>query len=159
LPKQFRRDPLQNKTILPPKWGSVRKILLPPVLVEVLAAHRRRQVEERLAAGPKWIDNDLVFCSKSGRPLNPSNVIRRDFRRICRNAGIQFSDSTHHGLRFHDLRGSAISILLAQGQDIPTIMEIMGHRSVAMFLKYNKVLKRQKAASAGALEKLYGRTP
>ena len=38
----------------------------PPALTE----HRRRQIEDQLAAGPEWSNNGLVLASPVGRPAD-----------------------------------------------------------------------------------------
>src|SRR5205807_9209173 len=41
---------------------SKRSLVLPKRAVAALQAHKKRQVAERLAAGAKWHDDNLVFC-------------------------------------------------------------------------------------------------
>jgi hypothetical protein len=41
-----------------------------------LARHRRHQAEERLAAGPKWEDHDLIIATHAGRPVVPHSLDR-----------------------------------------------------------------------------------
>jgi integrase len=48
---------------------SRRTLALPKQLVEALRTHRAAQLEERIAAGPLWEDNDLVFAQANGRPI------------------------------------------------------------------------------------------
>ena len=43
-----------------------RSIGLPPQVLTVLRQHRQVQLKNRLAAGPLWVDHDLVFCQASG---------------------------------------------------------------------------------------------
>jgi hypothetical protein len=74
-------------------WRSVRQrgdtktrksrltLALPLTAIEALREHRRRQVEDQLAAGALWQENGLVFVSTIGTALDASNV-RREFRRI-----------------------------------------------------------------------------
>jgi integrase len=64
-----------------------RTIALPPTAVEALKAHRKRQLEERLAAGSEGKECGLVFPSQVGTPLDPPRV-RRTFTRITKRAGI-----------------------------------------------------------------------
>jgi integrase len=45
---------------------SRRTLVLPPVVISALRAHRGRQTLERLAAGPAWVDLDLVFPRRLG---------------------------------------------------------------------------------------------
>jgi integrase len=51
---------------------------------------------------------------------------------ICREVGIE-------NFRFHDLRHSAVTNLRAAGVDVETIMKIVEHSSVEMFLRYRAV--------------------
>lgn len=113
-----------------PKWDSDRTIGLPPetsFVLEVLRAHRQRQRLERIACGTGWattvpfktargitlVDNDLVFTTHDGRPIAGSYIDEGPFREMCRTAGIPYSTRERKGLRLHDLRHSAATILLA----------------------------------------------
>src|SRR5712692_9750795 len=52
---------------------SRRKVVLSPFLIEVLKAHRVRQLEPRLQRGSAWEEHDLVFCNTYGKYIdNPS---------------------------------------------------------------------------------------
>jgi integrase len=42
---------------------SRRTLVLPEVCIKALRVHRKRQLEERLKAGPRWVDHDLVFAT------------------------------------------------------------------------------------------------
>jgi integrase len=110
-----------SKTLAEPKTERSRRALsLPSVLLSALKAHGMRQLEERLAAGPKWRDHGLVFPSTVGTPLEPRNVTRH-YKEMLRRAGLP--EST----RFHDLRHTAASLLVAQGVHPRVVMEILGH--------------------------------
>ena len=67
---------------------SRRTLALPQNAVTALREHRRWQAEARLAAGPLWQDTGLVFTTSVGTPLDASHV-RRDFRALCKKAGIE----------------------------------------------------------------------
>ena len=96
---------------------------MPAPLVAALKAHRTRQKAERLKAGPKWQDHELVFCTPIGTPLNDSNV-RKQFAAHLAAAGLP-------AIRYHDLRHSAASLLAARGVSQRTVMEILGHTQMA----------------------------
>jgi len=157
-----------------PKWGSDRTIGLPretSFVLEVLRAHRQRQRLERVAAGAGWsatvplktergiqlVDNDLVFTTTTGRPLSGSYIDEGPFREVCRKAGIAYSTREHRGLRFHDLRHSAATILLAAGVPERVVMEILGHSTLAMVKRYQHVLPGLTVAAAERMDRVMGR--
>jgi len=103
---------------------SRRTVNLPDAVVRALRSHRVRQFEERLAAGSRWQENGLVFPNTLGKPLDPHSL-HDDFKRLLDRAGL--SD-----MRFHDLRHSAASLMLAQGIPLRSIQDILGHSSIAL---------------------------
>jgi len=110
-----------------PKSARSRRTLgLPPPLVEQLHQHRARQLEERLLAGPEWqgAEWDLVFCRKDGLPLDPTGLTRR-FQKLLADAGMP-------RMRFHDLRHSAASFMIAQGVPLRVVMEVLGHSDIGV---------------------------
>ncbi len=55
---------------------SRRSLELPRIAVTAVNAHRAMQARERLAAAELWQDNDLMFCTRYGTPLDHHNVLR-----------------------------------------------------------------------------------
>lgn len=112
---------------------SRRQVALSPVAVTTLRAHRLRQHEERLKLGAAWTDYDLVFCTAAGTPLFGGNVYRA-FKRLQRRAGLP-------DIRFHDLRHTCATMLLAARVNPKIVSEMLGHASVAITLDvYSHVL-------------------
>jgi integrase len=107
----------------PPKRHQLRTIPLPETAVSALREHRKRQVEERLLAGARWEDWDLVFPSRYGTPLNRHNVSHR-FKELLARLGLP-------ELVFHELRHTCASLLLAQGVHPRAVMEILGHSQLS----------------------------
>ena len=118
--------------------------MLSPFLVEVLKAHRVRQLEARLQRGSAWEEHDLVFCNTYGRYIdNPSLLYT--FRNLLREAGLP-------SMRFHDLRHSAASLLLAMGVHAKVVQELLGHSTIVTTLNiYSHVLP---SLQQDALDKL-----
>ena len=100
-----------------------RTITLPSVTLTALRTHRVRQAEERLRVGPHWRETGLVFTTQTGGPLEP-HAVTRQFQRRLAKAGIG-----HH--RFHDLRHTCATLLLAQGVSLRVVMETLGHTQIA----------------------------
>ncbi|GIH48723.1 hypothetical protein SAMN05421833_12020 [Microbispora rosea] len=59
--------------VRPKTEDSARTVLLPPICVEALREHRRRQFAERSDRWPDWEDHGLVFPSLRGTPMEPDN--------------------------------------------------------------------------------------
>ena len=110
--------------MLPKTAKSRRTLALPRIAMESLQAHRGNQLADRLRAGPRWHESDLVFTSGSGKPLSRHNVTR-DFQALLKRAGLPRQ-------RFHDLRHTAASLLLARDVGMRTVMEMLGHSQISL---------------------------
>lgn len=97
---------------------------MPTQLISALRAHRVRRLEERLLAGRRWQEKGFVFASSIGTGLEPRNL-HRAFKVILSKAGLE-------DIRFHDLRHSAASLMLAQGVALRVVMEVLGHSSISL---------------------------
>jgi integrase len=95
---------------------------LTPELVEAFKDHRKAQTERRLAA-PEWIDNDLIFCTRSGRPYN-ARAFRRSFDGIVEDAGVR-------NIGPHGMRRTAVTLAIAGGANVKAISKRVGHADVA----------------------------
>jgi integrase len=72
--------------------------------------------------------DDCVFASRLGRRLDPS-ALRRRFERARDAAGLE-------PLRFHDLRHTYGSLLVAGGIDLPSVKAAMGHSHLSTTERY-----------------------
>jgi integrase len=105
-------------TFVEPKSDrSRRTIRMPQIVVTALKAHRKQQLKERMALGCAWQDSGLVFVSPLGTPLDPRNVTREFQAMLAASPNVP-------RIRFHDLRHTAATLLLAQGVDPRTIMDV-----------------------------------
>ena len=122
---------------------SVRTVLLCDAAVKALTAHGMRQETDRRLASTRWQDLGFVFANPAtGTPLDQRTLVKY-FYKIRDAAGIK-------NLRFHDLRHSCASFLLAHGVPIKMISELLGHSSTSFTMDiYSHVLpKLQKEAAA-----------
>jgi integrase len=128
--------------------SSARGIDLPPVLLAQLKRRREIQEQERAEAGEAWEDNDLVFTTKTGTPIEPRNLIRH-FKQVLKQAGLPET------IRFHDLRHSCATLLIAQGVHPRVVMEILRHSQISTTMNtYAHVLPRLQRDATTKIEEL-----
>lgn len=134
--------------LMEPKTArSRRQIEIEPRVVAALRRHRAAQLQERLAAGPAWVDGELVFSTRTGGPIDGRELLRAWFRPLLARARLP-------RIRFHDLRHSYASIALARGLHPKVVQEAMGHSTIAVTMDlYSHVvpsLQREAAKEMGA---------
>lgn len=134
----------------PKSKRSVRTIGLDASGVAALKTHRARQVEERLACGAAYSDNDLVFAREDGSPFHPERLSQL-FERHVKSLGLP-------RIRLHDLRHTHVSIALASGVPPKVVSEWVGHASVAFTLdRYGHVMPgQQEQAAVQVAEAIFG---
>jgi integrase len=97
---------------------------MPALIAEALRDHQKRQQAERIWAGSKWTETDLVFANKTSGPTQARHVIEQ-FHRVLDGAQMR-------RIRFHDLRYSCATLLLVQGVSPRVVMEVLGHSEIAL---------------------------
>lgn len=110
-----------------PKNASRRTVDLPQRAVEALRSHRKRLLEEQLRAGGQWGNSGLVFASGKGTPLDAQNIVNRHFKPLLKRAGLS-------NIRWHDLRHTYATLLLAKGVHPTYVQKSLGHASVQLTL-------------------------
>lgn len=131
----------------PKSSSSCRTIPLPAFCADVLAEHRRRQVEQRLFVGPDWHDSGYVFTTSIGTPLDPRNLTAR-FQTLCESAGLG-------RIRFHALRHTAATLMLNNGVPLEVISTTLGHSSYAITADiYAKVAPALQRGAADTMDGL-----
>jgi integrase len=126
---------------------SRRVIDVGPYVVSALRRHRAAQQMERRVAGSDWVaEDDLVFSTPTGAPIDGRKLIRSWFRPLLAKAGLS-------PIRVHDLRHSYASIALARGVHPKVVQEALGHSTIAITLDlYSHVvpsLQREAAKEMG----------
>lgn len=138
-----------NKTKTP---SGRRDIELHPRVIQLLNEHRRKQLEQRLATGPRWVGagdgGELVFCSPQGKPLYPRNVYRR-LTQIIGQTGL-----SHMGL--HGMRRTASSIAHDETKDLLAVARMLGHSQPEVTAKhYAKASDEATKQAAQAVGRVY----
>lgn len=132
-----------------PKRDKTRSVKLTGYAVDALKAHRKRQLEDRLAAGSLWRENDLVFTSTIGTPVDVGNLTYRSFRPLLKRAGLP-------RIRFHDLRHTCATILLSKGTHPKIVQEMLGHATITQTMDtYSHVLPDMQDGAVTAMQEAF----
>lgn len=132
----------------PKTTGSRRRLPLPGLVEQALQRHAERMVEAQKDGGYRWNPHGLVFPSEAGTPIEPRNLVRH-FKQLLRDAELP-------DIRFHDLRHSCATMLIAQGVHPRIVMEILGHSQISVTMNtYGHVLPEVERAAAEAMDRLF----
>jgi len=146
----------------PKSAAGKRRIELPKFVVHILHEHRKRMLAEGrdVKTGP-------VFCDRRGGWLRKSNFIRQVFRPAIKRANeavIAKAKEKHveHDLlpeiRFHDLRHTAATLRLLQGDHPKVVQEMLGHAQISLTLgTYSHVTPSMQKDSADKLDRQFRR--
>lgn len=110
------------------KNHQIRTLDMPAFAVAALRRHRTRQWEARLRVGARWQETDYVFTTSIGTPIDASNLTTK-FHAMLDKAELP-------RLRWHELRHSAASLMLAQGASMQEVQAMMGHSQISVTMDY-----------------------
>lgn len=93
------------------------------------------------------MDSDLVVCQPNGRPYHPDTLTFK-FKKLLKRNGLR-------DIRFHDLRHTNASMMIANGIDIKVAQQRLGHADVTTTLNiYSHALKHANEAAAQTIDSL-----
>jgi integrase len=147
----------------PKSTTSRRTIQLPAVCVVSLARQKVNQDLTRKWAGTRWQETGYVFTTRIGTPVDQRNLLR-DYYAITRpkpkKEGEKPRQLLFPPIRFHDLRHSAATLLLAQGVSPRYITELLGHSQVSFTMQtYAHVLPEVQKQVATKMDEILKRKP
>jgi integrase len=148
IQRQLQRLKNEGQVFSEPKSAAgKRSIMLSSTMVEILREHLGHQQQERQTAGPNWQENDLIFPSIIGTPLDHRNLFR-DFKELLKAAGLP-------NIRFHDLRHTAATLMLQQGIHPKVVQERLGHSDISLTLNtYSHVLPSMQEEAAEKMDEI-----
>lgn len=122
-----------------PKSNKSRVIDMTEGLVQVL---------QEWKANCPTSDKDLVFPNAAGNYHNPANLNRRVFQPLIEKAGIK-------KIRFHDLRHTYTSLLIAENKQPSYIQSQLGHSTINMTMDtYGHILPTVREQCVNALDSI-----
>lgn len=129
-----------------------RTVTLPPFATAALGELHARALKSGLGAAP-------VFCTRSGGPLDRKNVLRAFKAAVAAADAIDPppNDPIPPGVRFHDCRHTAASLLLSAGLSLKAVSRRLGHAKPEMTLRvYAHCLPTDDERLADELERAMG---
>ncbi len=145
----------------PKSKASRRTVVLPPFVLAALKDRRTAALKDGHIAAP-------VFCTKRGTPMVKSNFIRAIHAPLVKRAnalGIKRaveakSDNPVQlpaGVRFHDLRHTHATCMIAAGHSVKAVSRRLGHADIGITLKtYAHVMPNDDGKLAAGAEVLFG---
>ena len=117
----------QGIVMMDPKTKAGKRVVkVGENTLQVLRMQQEHVAEWRMVAGNDWEEQDLIFPNYYGRPLNRS-IIYFEFKKVLQRAGLE-------DLRFHDLRHTAVSIMLNAGVPVIVVSRRVGHANASITL-------------------------
>jgi integrase len=128
----------------PKTKGSRRSIVVPGHVVTALREHLCRQNADKLAAGVKWVNLNLVFPNGYGSIWNP-NSFTNAITKLLLVCGIEGT--------FHSLRHTHATRLMEMGVNPKVVQERLGHSNISQTMDtYSHVSVGMQEEVARALE-------
>ena len=136
----------------PKTESSERMIALPVGMMVVLHETREYQEECRRLAPHLWQGEGWIVHGWDGRQLN-HDTPSKWFRKFADAHGFE-------GVRFHDLRHTHASILLANNMDVVAVASRMGHSDASTTLRiYAHAMARRDYEAARTLDRVFQDIP
>lgn len=127
--------------------ASERMIPLSHTALRLLLDVKEQQNKNKTLLGNAYEDNDFVFSTKLGKPLDPRNM-RRTFYRICNLANIE-------GMHPHCLRHTFATRGAENMIDVRVMQQLLGHSSIKETADtYTHVLGGLKKSEINKLDKV-----
>ncbi len=139
--RQVVKKGAQTQITKPKTKSSIRTLILPPDMLDILAEHKKNATCE-------WVFPSPV---KEGEPRNPDSLYGR-FQKILKRAQCK-------KVRFHDLRHTFATMALENGMDIKTLSAMIGHISAETTLNiYSHITDTMQRQAAVKIDREIGGT-
>ena len=98
-----------------------------------LKAEIRRYLDSRSGRGEALSAQQPLFVSRNGAAIDHDNFKSRHFRKDMKESGLRT-------IRFHDLRHTALTLMVKRGVILPVVQKIAGHKDIKTTMRYVHVL-------------------
>lgn len=127
------------------KTRNARRVPIGDDFSAVLKVYRNWYIQERFRLCGAWENHNFVFCRWNGEMMAPTDV-----NDIVSN----FCKKNHLPHRHpHQFRHTAASLMIANGTDVVTVADILGHKNTSMTLDvYSHAIDTAKEKAANTME-------
>jgi len=111
----------------PKSEKSARLVVLQQSIIEILKYEKKKQAENRLLHGSSYITEfeGHISVREDGHYIEPGYVSKKFQKILTKNPELP-------KIRFHDLRHTNASMMLASGIDMKTMSERLGHSQIGI---------------------------
>ena len=120
-----------------------------PLSTKALEVFKEQYTEYLSKVGKKgFVDSNYVIFKNNGEPFVPSSIPQR-WERFCEQHNIR-------KIRFHDLRHTCATLMIANGTDAKTVQSWLGHSDVQVTLNtYTHCLPSMKQAAGNKMDEIF----
>ena len=130
----------------PKSKNGVRSMSIPQRLCDTLLAYKEQQDRYRTFFEDEWHDLDYIFTESNGLVMNPQTPTKQ-FSKFLKRHNLR-------QLKFHGLRHTSATLLLASGCDIKTVSARLGHADIETTGIYVHALEKCDQGAAETFDKL-----
>jgi integrase len=135
------------------KSGKIRRVDMSDQLGEAFRQAKDIREAELAIEGREFDPEEPVFRNRAGSRLDESRVSKTILRRCLLLAGLRH-------VRFHDLRHTFASLLLANGESLVYVKDQLGHHSIQITVDiYGHLIPGSNRAAVNRLDTAPDRTP
>lgn len=126
--------------------AGIRDIPLTPKVLTVFKSQHAEYLDKIGKNG--FVDSGYVICKSNGEPFVPSSIPQR-WERFCAQHNLR-------KIRFHDLRHTCATLMIANGTDSKTVQSWLGHSDVQVTLNtYTHCLPSMKEAAGNKMDAIF----
>lgn len=147
----IEKDGERNSRLIeqPPKNdSSYRTVPIPTHIITMLKKHYKEQAQLKKDMKEFYNDNDYIFCTKFGNPLD-DKLLPRDFKNILEKENLR-------SITYHSLRHTYATRLFEAGVPVKTVQKLMGHSDITTTMNiYTHVMPEEKSKAVDKINELF----
>jgi len=132
----------------PKTLTAQRSLRLSDLAIAALEMRQAQEADDRILAGDRWQELDLVFANPTGG-IRDGNALRRNFQGLLSRRGLK-------PIRWHALRRLFAAVLQDHGVPLERIRDLMGHSELRVTEGYAYTLPETLDRDMGAIDAEFG---